>query len=333
MKRAVITDCLAPPALIEERTLEGIAHVECLEAKSASALQGRLSDADAVILYHEVSLSPTLLDELCSCKIIVRGGVGYDNVDVKAAGERGIMVCNVPDYGVDEVADHAIGLMIAGTRGFFIADRRLRFTDQLLPWDRHDVGPVRRLAELTFGVIGCGRIGSAAALRAQALKMRVLVNDPYIRPGYEKVLGVERVSLETLLAESDVVSVHTPLTQETTHLINGQTLALMKPTAFLINTARGAVVDTNALAQAIQTGRLAGAGIDVLPNEPPSPEDPLIQLWQSHPSPPCNLIITPHTAYFSEAALREIREKSSAEIKRVLSGEKPWNLVNGEWLT
>lgn len=332
MLRVVITDCLAPPVPLEEQALDGVATVECLMAKSSEALLGKLTDADGIILYHEVVLTREVLSELECCQVIVRGGVGYDNVDVRAAGERGIMVCNVPDYGVDEVADHAIGMLLASMRGFIVADRRLRKAETLLPWDRHDVGTVRRLSDSTVGIIGCGRIGSATALRARALKMRVLIHDPYLRPGMEKVLGVERVSLETLLEESDAVSLHTPLTEETRRLINERTLSKMKPEACLVNTARGAVVDTAALARALESGRIAGAAIDVLPQEPPVGDDPLVRLWQSDRTPPVNLMITPHTAYYSEAGLLEIREKSSAEVARVLRGEPPLNLVNGEWL-
>ncbi len=333
MHRVVITDCLAPPVQIEDKALAGIARVDCLMAKSTEALRGQLDDADGIILYHEVTLTNEVLSELKQCQVIVRGGVGYDNVDVRAAGERGIKVCNVPDYGVDEVADHAIGMLLACMRGFVIADRRLRAAETLKPWDRHDVGPVVRLANSTLGIIGCGRIGSATALRAKALKMRVLIHDPYIRPGYEKVLGVERVDcLETLLAESDAVSLHTPLTEETRHLMDAERLRQMKSTACLINTARGAVVDTEALAEALRAGIIAGAGIDVLPQEPPASEDALIRLWQANEMPPVNLLITPHTAYYSDAGLLEIREKSSAEVARVLRGEAPLNLVNAEWL-
>ena len=332
MHRVVVTDCLAPPAWIEEGALSGLAQVDCLMAKSSEALHGQLADADAIILYHEVDLTDTLLRELKQCKIIVRGGVGYDNVDVKIAGELGIPVCNVPDYGVDEVADHAIGLMLGCLRGFTLAERRFRQATRLTPWDRHDVGKVSRTGDCALGVIGCGRIGSATALRAKALKMRVMIYDPYLRPGMEKVCGVERVDLGYLLKESDVVSMHMPLTEETRHLMDAQALSQMKPTAYLINTSRGAVVDTSALAEALRERRIAGAGIDVLPHEPPSLEDPLIQLWQADHDSPINLTITPHTAYYSEAALLEIREKSSAEVARMLRGEAPWNVVNGEWL-
>jgi phosphoglycerate dehydrogenase-like enzyme len=184
---------------------------------------------------------------------------------------------------------------------------------------------------MTMGIVGLGRIGSATTLRAKALKMRVIACDPYLRPGLEKVLGVQMVDLETLLAESDVVSLHTPLTEETRNMINARALARMKPTAIVVNTARGAVVDIDALAAALREGRLAGAGIDVLPGEPPKPDTALIRLWQSN-SPPFNLIITPHTAFFSNEGMIEMREKAAREIRRGLKGERVLNCVNTEFL-
>lgn len=332
MLRVCITDSLAPPAEIEERILDGIASVECLLARSINDLRGRLTDADAILLFHEVSIPREIIAEMKQCRVIVRGGVGYDNVDLQAAGEKNIIVSNTPDYGVDEVADHAIGLMLTLNRGILVAERNLRFNPALAPWDRMAAGSVRRLADSTMGIIGCGRIGSATALRAKALKMRVLVYDPYLRPGMEKALGVSVVDLPTLLAQSDAISLHTPLTPETRNLIDAKALAAMKPTAFLINTARGAVVDIHALATAMRQNRIGGAAIDVLPEEPPTPENPLIQLWRDNREPPYNFIITPHIAFYSEAALLEIRSKSAAEIARVLRGQRPLNCVNQAWL-
>lgn len=328
LRRVIITDCLSPPAAIEEDILRGLATVECLEAKRDADLNGRLREADAVILYHEVALSENVLDEMKHCRLIVRGGVGIDNVDIREAGKRGIAVSNVPDYGVDEVADHAIALMLAGLRGLIKVERSLRPAGANGSWDRHAVAPVPRLCEQVIGIIGCGRIGSATALRARALKMRVLACDPYMQPGMEKVFGVERVSLEELLERSDVVSLHTPLTDETHHLIDAAALARMKAGAFLVNTSRGAVVDTIALANALEQGKLAGAGIDVLPEEPPPEDDPLVRLWREDRDPPFNLLLTPHTAYYSESGLAEIRRKSSEEIARFFRGERLWNCVN-----
>ena len=326
MFRVVITDCLPSPAGIEEEILSGLATVECWEARSSAALKGRLAEIDAVILYHEVSLSRELIGEMERCRIIARGGVGYDNVDLAAAKERGIVVTNVPDYGVDEVADHAIGLMLALRRGIVVAQGRLR--RGLDPWDRRAVEPVHRLAGQTLGIIGCGRIGAATARRAQALRMGVTIYDPYLRPGLEKSLDVRRVHhLEALLRESDVVSLHAPLTDETRSMIDAAALRQMKPGAILINTARGEMVDTTALAAALESGQLAGAGIDVLPSEPATNADALVRLWQSADPAFPRLILTPHTAYYSEEGLEEIRRSTAAEVARVLSGDNPVNQV------
>jgi C-terminal binding protein len=329
MHKVVITDYLAPPADIEQRELNGLARIDCLQAHKNEELRGRLKDADAIIVFHEITLPGDLVNEAEHCKIIVRCGVGFDAVDIRVAGARGIPVCNVPDYGVDEVADHAIALMLACNRGMMRVERTIRSSLQL--WDRRAVGNVPRLAKMTMGIVGLGRIGGATALRAKALKMRVIACDPYLRPGLEKVLGVQMVDLDTLLAESDVVSLHTPLTEETRNLINARALARVKPSAILVNTARGAVVDIDALATALSEGRLAGAGIDVLPGEPPKPDTALIKLWQSN-NPPFNLIITPHTAFFSNEGMVEMREKAAREIRRGLQGERLLNCVNTEYL-
>jgi C-terminal binding protein len=329
MHKVVITDYLAPPADIEERELNGLATVDCLQARKNDELRGRLKDADGIIVFHEITLPADLVGEVERCKVIVRCGVGFDAVDIRAAGERGIPVCNVPDYGVDEVADHAIALMLACNRGIMRVERTIRASLRI--WDRRAVGDVPRLAKMTMGIVGLGRIGGATAVRAKALKMRVIACDPYLRPGLEKVFGVQMVDLDTLLVESDIVSLHTPLTDETRNMIDARALALMKPTAILVNTARGAVVDLDALAAALREGRLAGAGIDVLPGEPPNPETPLLKLWQAN-DPPFNLIITPHTAFFSNEGMIEMREKAACEIRRGLKGERLLNCINTEYL-
>ncbi|MBL9135236.1 MAG: C-terminal binding protein [Verrucomicrobiales bacterium] len=325
MFHVAVTDYLQPPATIEERELAGLARVECLLAHRAEDLLDKVEGADALIVFHEISLPRPVIARLRHCRIIVRGGVGYDNVDLAAARERGIPVCNVPDYGVDEVADHAVGLMLALNRGWVRVERSLRRS--LTPWDKRAVEPVPRLAGQTLGIIGLGRIGAATARRAQAFRMKVLACDPYLRPGLEKVFDVPLVDLDTLLRESDVVSIHTPLTDETRGLVGAAALSRMKPSALLVNTARGAIVDTDALAAALQQGRIAGAGIDVLPTEPPDPSQALVQLWRAELNPPVNLIITPHTAFYSEAAVEEIRVKAAREVARVLRGEPPKNRV------
>ena len=330
MFKVLITDYLSPPPTIEQQFLDGLAMVDCLLAKSAEELAGKVDEADALIIFHEITLPRTIIERLKRCRVVVRCGTGYDQIDLAAAGERGIPVCNVPDYGVDEVADHAIALMLACNRKLVLADRHLRAT--LSPWNYHVMAPVFRLAGATMGIVGLGRIGTATALRAKGLKMHVLACDPYIRSGMDKAIGVTMVDFETLLAESDVVSMHVPLTDETRNMINAAALGRMKPHAILVNTARGAVVDTDALASALRQGRIGGAGIDVLPNEPPAADEPLVMLWRQVAEQPPNLILTPHTAFYSESGLIEMREKAAQEVRRVLSGQAPRNCVNEDFL-
>jgi len=330
MFKVVITDLVAPPAEPEETVFADLAKVECLQARSVGELEGRIEEADAIIVFHEVSLPADIIDRLQQCRVIVRGGVGYDAVDFRRAAERGIPVCNVPDYGVDEVADHAIGMLIACNRRFLLPERGLKAS--LEPWDCRAVEPVPRLAGATLGIVGLGRIGQATAQRARAMRMRVIAHDPYLRPGTEKVFGVERVDFESLLEQSDAVSLHVPLTDETRNMIDADALGRMKPGAILVNTARGAVVDTAALAAALREGRIAGAGVDVLPAEPPPVDEPLVQLWREAGESNANLILTPHTAFYSVEGLQEMRTKAAQEIVRALRGENLLNCVNAVWL-
>jgi D-3-phosphoglycerate dehydrogenase/C-terminal binding protein len=325
MFQVLITDSVKPPLLQECQVLQDIADIRCLRATPEQPLKELVSDADALIVYHESTITPEVIDRMSHCRVIVRGGVGVDNIDLKAATNRGIRVCNIPDYGVDEVADHALGLLLALHRGIVQVERRLR--DSLAPWDRRAVRSIGRLSECTLGIVGCGRIGSATARRAQAFKLRVLVYDPYLTPGMEKALDVTRVDWDTLLAESDAISLHTPLTPQTRHLINTETLSRLRADCLLVNTARGAVVDTDALAHALQSGKLGGAAIDVLPHEPPDSQSELVRLWQDR-TQDVNLIITPHIAYYSNQAIEEIRVKGAQEVRRVLLGHKPLHCVN-----
>ena len=330
MFKVVITDYIGPEVEVEKSIIGDLAEIEPLLARSIAELEGKVDDADAIIIFHEVSLPEAVISRLSNCRVISRGGVGYDAVDFRFAGKQGIPVCNVPDYGVDEVADQAIGMMIALNRGFLKVERGLK--SSLEPWDCRAVQPVKRLSGATLGIVGLGRIGQAAAQRARAMRMRVIAYDPYLRPGTEKVFGVEMVSFEELLSTSDVVSLHTPLTKETEGLIDNDALSRMKSDSILVNTSRGSVVDTAALAQALRSGKISAAGIDVLPIEPPSKDEPLIQLWREADETNVNLIITPHTAFYSAEAMLEIRTKTATEVARALRGEKLVNCVNSQWL-
>ncbi len=324
-----ITDYVAPPALYEEGILSDIADLPCLQENDEKALEGKIEDADALIVFHTIKIPANSIRRLRKCRGIVRSGVGYDNVDLAAAAERGIYVCNVPDYGVDEVADHAIGLMLACARGLRFSEKRLSRT--LQPWNILALEPLKRLAGGTFGVIGLGRIGTATAMRAKAFRMKVVACDPYLPDGIDKALDVKLMPLDDLMAASDVVSVHTPLTEETFQIVGSRQLAKMKPHAILINTARGGCVDVRALAEALRKGRIGGAGLDVLPDEPPDEHEPIIELWRQE-DPIVNLLITPHSAFYTEESRKEMRVKAAQEIRRILLGERPHNVVNREFL-
>lgn len=326
--KVVVTDFICDALETERRLLGELADVIALDALHETDLQGRIEDAEAVMLYHCLSLTRATIDRLTRCKLIVRCGVGVDNVDRVAARERGIAVANVPDYGTEEVADSAIGLMLSLARGISVMNSRLR--EGIGPWSYTQAAPLYRLRGRVFGIVGLGRIGTATALRAKAFGMNVVFHDPYKPDGYDKALGVRRVeSLRELLTASDVVSLHCPLTEETRHLINPMTLAQMKPGAYLVNTARGAVVRTADIPEAIASGRLAGAAIDVLEQEPPSPDDPLLKAWRDPAHPAYHrVLVNPHLAFYSQEGLMDMRIKGSEACRRALLGEPLRNVVN-----
>jgi D-3-phosphoglycerate dehydrogenase/C-terminal binding protein len=326
--KVVVTDFISEPLDCERRLLGDLAEVVALDAKNESELAGRIEDADAVMMYHFLSIGERTIDALQNCRLIVRCGVGFDNVDRAAARRRGIPVANVPDYGTEDVADSALGMMLTLARGVHFLNQRLQRGSGA--WSYTQVQPLPRLRARTFGIIGIGRIGTAAALRAKAFGLDVLFHDPYVPDGYEKSLGVRRArSLDELLAESHIVSAHCPLSAETHHLLNAQTIARMQPGSLLINTARGGVVDVLAVLDALNRGHLAGAAIDVLETEPPADDHPLLRAWRDPASPVHDrLILNPHSAFYSEEGLMDMRIKGSENCRRVLMGEAARNVVN-----
>lgn len=325
--KIIITDFIADELTIEKEIVNGSADLIALNALNERDLEGRVEDADAIIMYHTISLTPKTIDKLRRCKLIVRAGVGIDNVDHVHARSRGIPVANIPDYGSEEVADTAIGMMLSLMRGITFLNSRLR--DGLGAWSYTQVQPLKRLRNTVVGIIGLGRIGTATALRAKAIGMDVIFYDPYKPDGFDKALGIRRVeTLHSLLAQSTIISLHCPLTEETHHLINRQSLMNLQPGSYLVNTARGGLVDTSAIPQAIERGRLIGAGFDVLEVEPPV-DDPLVKAWKDH-THPCyhKILINPHAAFYSEEGLREIRIKGAQACMRALGGEVVRNVVN-----
>ena len=263
-------------------------------------------------------------------KCMVRMGVGYDRLDRAAAAERNVIVCNVPDYGTTEVADHAIALALSLRRGIIHYHDTQR-ADPVAPWRPVTTNAlVRRLGVQTFGIVGMGRIGTAVALRAKALGFRVVFFDPHLPNGSELAIGVERArTLEELLRQTDTLSIHTPLTRETRGLIASRELGLLRPGAVLVNTARGPIVDIEAIYAQLKSGHLAAAGLDVVPIEPPV--EPLPRLMAAYRAREAwtigRLVITPHAAYYSRQAEHDTRVKAAETMRAALLSNSPQNVI------
>ena len=305
---------------LEQTVLADCAEVKTLGADTEDRLVAAAGSFDALLVYHASKITERAIAGMTKCRGIVRCGVGYDNVDLKAAGSRGIVVCNVPDYGTEEVADHALMLLLALARRLIPCDQAIRAGI----WSKETHVGTPRLRGRTLGIVGCGRIGSALALRAKAIGMRVVFYDPYQPDGIDKALAVERCyKLDEFLPQAEFLSLHCPLTSETRHLINARTLSLLPRGAYVINTARGPCVDLSALYEALQSEQIAYAALDVVEIEPLKDER-----IRNHP----RVILTPHCAYYSIEGFREMRTKGAHEARRILLGEPVRNPVNTQWL-
>jgi D-3-phosphoglycerate dehydrogenase / 2-oxoglutarate reductase len=310
----VITDCDHDGVDPERAVLDGHdVELRVLQCRAPEEVADQAGDAD-VLINQYVPITGEVLDALPRCRLVVRYGVGVDNVDVEAAEARGVWVANVPDYGRDEVADHTLALALALLRGVVTLDRSVRDG----AWDLEVARPLRRLATLTYGVVGCGAIGAAVARRAAGLGMRVLGYDLDRVPSDPPI---ERVGLEELLEAADLVSLHAALTPASHHLIGAAALARMRPTAYLVNTARGGLVAQRALLAALEAGELAGAALDVFEQEPP---DELGWRLARHP----RVVATPHAAWYSEEAFHTLKTEVAREALRVLEGGQPRSPVN-----
>jgi C-terminal binding protein len=286
------------------------------------------AEVDGLMLFRQW-LSAADLQRFPKLRAIVRMGVGYDRIDRAAAAARNVIVCNVPDYGTTEVADHAIALAVALRRGLLWHHDRQR-ADPPAPWIATNVPLLRRTGAQTFGVLGLGRIGTAAALRAKGLGFKVVFYDPYRPNGTELALGIGRAgTLEELLRQSDVLSIHAPSTPETKGMIGAAQLALLPQDAVVVNTARGTILDIDALGDALRSGRIAGAGLDVIPVEPPvEPVPALLRAYRARESwLEGRLIITPHSAYLTPEAHRDIRIKSAETMRAALLTNRPQNVI------
>ena len=278
----------------------------------------RTRDADALVVTYS-PIGRKVMSALEDLKVVVRTGVGYDVIDIPAATELGIVAVNIPDVWVREVANHTMALLLAWNRKIITLDRNVHAGS----WGAGIPGAwTGTVYGETVGIVGLGNIGSAFAQRAAAFEVSVIAHDPYVDDAHFKALGVERVSLETLAERADYVSVHTLLNAETRHLINEAFLRRMKPTAMLINTARGPVVDEQALAKALTEKWLACAALDVWEREPIASDHPLLRMD--------NVIATPHAAFYSTSAVARVPRRCGEEVTRVLTGQRPLNAVNPE---
>lgn len=315
-----VTDYVFPSLEPEQRVLAPLGiELRSGQCKSEEEIIELAQGADAVLNCY-AKMTARVIEKLSRCKIIARYGIGVDNVDLIAATRAGILVTNVPDYCVDEVSDHALALILALARQIVLADGAVREGR----WDVVPHAGIRRLRGQTLGVVGFGKIARVLASKVQPLGMKVLVYDPYLDPKLIARHGAEGVNLDRLLAEADAVSIHVPLSPETRGLIGERELARMKPTAFLINTSRGGIVDEQALAEALKAGRIGGAALDVLSVEPPPLDHPLRKLP--------NVILTPHLAFYSRESVIELQTKAAEEVARALRGEPPRSPVNREVL-
>ncbi|MBI3047988.1 MAG: C-terminal binding protein [Acidobacteria bacterium] len=276
-------------------------------------------DADAVLVTY-AKITGDMIRQLTKCRVISRFGIGVDNVDISEATKKGIVVTKVPDYCIDEVSDHTMALLLALVRKIPFINRQVHAGT----WKMPNVVPIHRLRGSVLGLVGFGRIPQLVAPKAQAFGMKVIAFDPYVARDVFARAGVESVDFPTLLETSDYVSIHSPLVSETTNLFNADAFKRMRRTAYLVNTARGPIVDDGALAQALDAGELAGAALDVLAQEPPPADSPLFGRD--------NVILTPHMAFYSEESLIELQTKAAKEVAAVLTGHGPFNPVNPEAL-
>lgn len=318
--KVVITDHRFPDVEQERRAVEssgGTLFVGRLADEEQ--LAATCKDADGVLTVR-AAITKQVITAMERCRIIVRYGIGIDNVDIAAATQRGIMVANVPDYCIDEVSDHALALLLMLSR-------------QMLPaislakekrWAIANMPPLHRLRGQVCGLVGCGKIGSLLASKTMQLGMRVMIYDPYLNEARCREMGAELVSFDTLLESSDFISLHAPLNEATHHLFGEATFAKMKRSASIINTARSGLIDEAALIAALDAGKLFGAGLDVVDAETAVP--PVRSALTEHPK----IIVTPHSAWLSVEARLTLQARAIAQVLACLKGEKPYGLINRE---
>jgi len=315
MSKVYITDYINNPD-IEEKIL------------GSEVIADSITDSIEVLLVWHQKIDEEYLSQFPKLRGVVRYGVGYDNIDLGAIRSRGIVFCNTPDYGTDEVSDSALGMILTLTRGIHSYNLTSKKLD--LTWQENTINNLKQSSELEIGVIGAGRIGTSLIRKARAVGFKVSFFDPYKPSGYEKAIACNRYhEMQEMLGNADIISIHTPLTNETRGLVDKDFLEKLKDGAYLINTARGEIIqDLDKLHNALQTQKLSGLGLDVLPKEPPESCE-LITKWRT-----CDefidhrIIINPHTSYYSKESYLEMRVKASQNVKRIIDNKKPMNLIS-----
>jgi D-3-phosphoglycerate dehydrogenase len=319
MGLVVVTDHVFADLEREREILGSAGHELVFDAnvRTPEEVIGVAADADAVLNCY-APIPAEVIGSLGRCRIIARYGIGLDTIDIPAASERGILVTNVPDYCIDEVSDHALALILAVARGVVRLDRSVRQGE----WNAMIARPLHRIRGRTLGLVGFGKIAQRLGEKAAAIGYELVATDPYVPADVMEAAGVRSSDLDGLLASSDVVSVHAPLTAETRHLIGAPELARMRPGAVLVNTSRGPLVDGRAVFEALESGHLGGAALDVHEPEPLDPDDPLRGRE--------DVILTPHVSFYSEEAMAEQQRKAAEQVVAALAGETPFYAVNAD---
>jgi D-3-phosphoglycerate dehydrogenase len=315
MFQVVITDCDHGSIEEEKEEFSQIgAELILAQVQEERELIRVCKDADGLLNQYAL-LSRKVLQNLPKCKVVSRYGVGVDSVDLKAATDLGIIVANVPDYCMDEVADHTLTMILALIRKTAFFDRKVKSGE----WDFHLGIPIHRTRGRTLGLIGCGKIGLEVAKRISGFGVRVIAFDPYLKDVPE---GIELKDFDSVLKESDFISIHCPLNDSTRHLIGDREFKKMGKRPLLINTSRGPIIDEKALIQALEKGLVSGAGLDVLEKEPPDSRNPLLKME--------NVILSPHVGFYSEESISELKRRTAKNVSDVLLGRWPRSVVNSE---
>ena len=326
-KKVIITDFITDP-VIEQEILGKDVDIICLDETREDHYPAVIEDASALLVWHGSMASATFA-RMRACHVVVRYGTGYETIDISAAREHGITVCNTPDYGVEEVADTACAMILSCVRQVAYYDVMARKITK--DWQMQTDLSLKRTSEHVLGIIGCGRIGTAVAVRMKAFGVKVVIFDPNLPAGYEKSLGVQRAEeIAELQSQATIISIHTPLNEGTSGLVDNTFIDGLNSGTILVNTSRGGVVkNTGVIKRGLQNGKLSFVALDVLPDEPPKSTDVLIDEWRRGDGAfQGRLIVNPHSAFYSETSWSEMRVKAAVNVGRVLNGQKPWNILN-----